>query len=82
MTDTEVLSLIQKALHEVAPERTADFENIELSTTIDELSLDSIATMEMVGFLEDNTDRVFPDEELTKVNSIANLANLVRTGLA
>ncbi len=64
MNDTEMLALIKEALHDVAPSRAADFENIELANTIDDLSLDSIATMEMVSFLEDKTGATFPDEEL------------------
>ena len=80
MNDTEVIALIQEALADVAPNRTGDFENIAPETTIDSLGLDSIATMEMVGFLEERVDATFPDEELTQVSKIGDLASLIRTG--
>lgn len=80
MNDIEMLSLIKEALHDVAPNRGADFENIQLSASIDDLALDSIATMEMVSFLEDKVGTTFPDEELARVNSLGDLASLVRSG--
>jgi len=80
MNDEQVLALVKEALFEVAPNRKEEFDEIELSDTIEDLALDSIATMEMVGFLEDKTEKTFPDEELAKVNTVLDLANLVRHG--
>jgi len=80
MNDAEVLALIRNALNDVVPDRAADWASIELSQTIEELGLDSISTMEMVGQLEDATGATFPDEELPKVNSLGDLATLVRKG--
>ena len=79
MTDSEVISLIQKALAEVAPKRAAEFSNINLETTIESLGLDSIATMEMVGSLEDQVNATFPDEDLTEVSTLGDLAKLIRS---
>ena len=78
MNDEKVLSLIKEALFDVAPSRKEEFEDIEIATTIEDLALDSIATMEMVGFLEDKTDMTFPDEELAKVQSLSDLAKMIR----
>ncbi|MCO4743968.1 MAG: acyl carrier protein [Proteobacteria bacterium] len=78
MTDEKVLGLIREALFDVAPNRKEEFEGIQISTTIEDLALDSIATMEMVGFLEDKTDMTFPDEELAKVASLTDLARMMR----
>lgn len=80
MTNDETLALIRDALAEVAPNRTADFANIALDTKIEALGLDSIATMEMVGFLEERTDQTFPDEELAKVQKVGDLAGLIHSG--
>ncbi len=82
MTDAQIISLIQEALADVAPNRVADFADIGVDTTIESLGLDSIATMEMVGFIEEKVDATFPDEELTEVKKIGDLANLIRTGRA
>lgn len=78
MTDETIIGLIQEALFEVAPNRAESFKNITLDTTIESLSLDSIATMEMVGFLEDKVETAFPDEKLATVTTLNDLADLVR----
>lgn len=78
MTDQQIIALIKDALFEVAPNRKKDFEGLTLDHTIEQLALDSIATMEMVGFLEDRTEQTFPDEDLAKVSKIRDLADLVR----
>ena len=82
MNDAEIIGIIQKALLDVAPNRAGDFNDISLETTIESLGLDSIATMEMVGFLEEQVDTTFPDEELTAVSTVGHLANLIRNGTA
>jgi acyl carrier protein len=79
MNDEQILSIIREALHEVAPNRTADFEAIRLDTTIETLGLDSIATMEMVGFIEEKVDATFADEELAKVTALEDIAGMVRS---
>jgi acyl carrier protein len=79
MTDPEILHLIRDSLAAVAPSRVADFKNIALETTIESLALDSIATMEMVGAIEDKIGATFPDEALAKVQKVGDLATLVRS---
>ena len=78
MTDETILGLIQEALFEVAPNRAEQFKGVTMDTTIESLSLDSIATMEMVGFLEDKVETAFPDEKLATVTTLSDLADLVR----
>ena len=78
MTDNDVLNLIRDALVHVAPNRSTEFQSIVLNQTVDSLQLDSITTMEMVGFLEEQVDSVFPDEELAKVSALSDLGDLVR----
>ena len=80
MDDAQILNLIKEALFEVAPNRKEEFEDLTIDTTIEDLALDSIATMEMVGFLEDKTEKTFPDEDLAQVNALEDLASLVRNG--
>lgn len=78
MNDAEILDLLKKALLEVAPDRASEFNDVQMSNTIEDLQLDSIALMEMVGFLEDTLDATFPDEALPTVNTLADLGTLVR----
>ncbi|MDF1563112.1 MAG: acyl carrier protein [Deltaproteobacteria bacterium] len=78
MNDQEILGLLKEALAEVAPARAADFDSITLEATIEDLDLDSVSTMEMVGFLEERVDVIFPDEELARVSRLGDLAALIR----
>ena len=78
MSDTEMLDLIKEALADVAPHRTADFASIALEHTIESLELDSITTMEMVGFIEERLEITLEDEDLAEVKTLNQLANLVK----
>ncbi len=80
MNNDEIIALIKEALAEVAPTRTSDFAAIQMDTKIEDLGLDSIATMEMVNAIEERVDSTFPDEELAKVQRIGDLAGLIRGG--
>lgn len=77
MTDTAFLELIQSALDDIAPDREADGE-LTLDRTIEDLGLDSVATMELVGFIEEEADMTFPDEALPDVSTLGDLLTLVR----
>ena len=55
---------------------------VTLESTIEDLGLDSIATMEMVGYLEEQVEATFPDEDLAKVASIRDLTSLIRASRA
>ncbi|MEZ4236737.1 MAG: acyl carrier protein [Myxococcota bacterium] len=78
--EDEILALIREALGSVAPTRKADFEKLAPETKIEALGLDSIATMEMVNFVEERIEVTFPDEELAKVQKVGDLVGLVRGG--
>jgi len=78
MNDPQVIALIQEALFEVAPTRKADFASITLNTKIEELALDSIATMEMVGFVEDRLETTFEEDQLARVQNIGDLAKIIK----
>lgn len=80
MTNDEIMALIKQALADVAPSRKADFAAITADTKIEALGLDSIATMEMVNFIEERIEVTFPDEELAKVQRVSDLVGLVRGG--
>jgi acyl carrier protein len=82
MTDAQIVVMIQEALASVAPTRVADFQGLTLDATIESLGLDSIATMEMVGAIEDRISTTFPDEDLAKVQKISDLARLIRAASA
>lgn len=78
MNDSEILALIRQALGSVAPTRTADFVNISADSKIEALGLDSIATMEMVNFVEEKIGVTFADEDLAKVQKVGDLVGLIQ----
>lgn len=78
MTDETILELIRRALVDVAPDRAEEFATVPLGAEVAALELDSISVMEMVGVVEDELDITLPDEELGKVETLADLARLVR----
>lgn len=78
MNEKEILGLVKDALAEVAPGRAAEFEAIDLATKIRDLGIDSVAAMEMVGFVEEKLEVTFPDEDLAQLNTFNDLANLIR----
>ena len=79
MTDTQIVELIREALFEVAPKRKAEFAAISMDTRIDALQLDSIATMEMVGFIEDRQATTFEEDQLARVQTVGDLGRIIRT---
>ncbi len=82
MNDTEILGIIRGALTEVAPTRKEEFDAATLEMKIEDLALDSIATMEMVSAIEDKLETTFEEAELAKVSKLSDLARLMRAARA
>jgi acyl carrier protein len=77
-TDDEIVALIRRALIEVAPHRATQFEQVSLASKLDGLELDSIAIVEMIGFVEDAVGRTFQHREIVAVRSVQDIAELIR----
>lgn len=77
MNDQEMLGLFKQALDDVVPGKSGQWDHVTLDTTIDDLSVDSVTFMELVGFVEDKTGKVFPDNELANLTSFRDLASLI-----
>jgi aryl carrier-like protein len=78
MTDADLIKMLTDGLISVAPDRKASFQGLTLQKSIEELGLDSIAAMELVSYLEEQTGLMFPDEDLATVRTLGDLAALVR----
>lgn len=74
-TDNEIIQLFKAAVFEVDQKEIGE---VTTSTEIAQLGLDSVATMEVIGALEEKLEVRFPDEELATLKSIADLTALVR----
>ncbi len=78
MNDSEIITLLTQALNSVAPGWSKDVKELRMDLKMRDLSIDSVATMEMVGFVEEEIGVTFPDEDLARVSKIGDLATLIR----
>jgi acyl carrier protein len=73
----EAMDLIKAAITAVDTSKTAKLGAIRPETEIRELGLDSVATMEMVGFLEEKLETQFSDEVMVRINTFGDLVALI-----
>ena len=78
MTDDQLLGLFKEALDDVVPGKAGKWNHITLATSIEDLSVDSVTFMELVGFVEDKTGKVFADDQLAQLSNFNDLAALIR----
>ncbi|MCB9788999.1 MAG: acyl carrier protein [Deltaproteobacteria bacterium] len=78
MNDSEILTLMTQALDSVAPGWSKEVRELRMDLKMRDLSIDSVATMEMVGYVEEELGVTFPDEDLARVNKVGDLAALIR----
>ncbi|MFZ5479923.1 MAG: acyl carrier protein [Myxococcota bacterium] len=71
------MELIKAAVTAVDTSKAAKLANIRPETEIRELGLDSVATMEMVGFLEEKLETQFSDEVMVRINTFGDLVALI-----
>lgn len=73
-----VIGLLRRAFLYAKPEHPEAAQRISLDATIEELGIHSVAALEMSGFIEEQLDVQFPDDELVAIRSMRDLAHLVR----
>lgn len=78
MDQNQIVGLIKKALDEVAPNKVDADKPLPLDKKIQDLGIDSVASMEMIGVLEELLETTFPDAELQKINTFQDVVNLVQ----
>ena len=71
------LDLIKAAIVAVDPSKAAKLGTLTGKTEIRELGMDSVATMEMVGFLEEKLNTQFSDEVMIRIQTFGDLQTLV-----
>jgi acyl carrier protein len=74
-SDEEIINLFKTAVFEVDQKKLGA---LTPETEIAALGLDSVATMEVIGALEEKLSVRFPDEELATLKSVGDLTALVR----
>ena len=78
MNDDRILQLVTAALNSVAPGWNKNDEPLDMSLKMKDLSIDSVSTMEMVGYIEEELAVTFPDEDLVQISRLEDLAGLIR----
>ena len=73
--DEEIITMFREAVKEV---ENKDLDGLALETDLAQLGLDSVATMEVIGVLEERLNVQFPDEDLANLKSLSDLTTLVR----
>ena len=73
----ESMDLIKSAIAAVDPTKTAKLGNVRREMEIRELGMDSVATMEMVGFLEEKLETQFSDEVMIRIQTFGDLVDLI-----
>jgi acyl carrier protein len=78
VSETQILELIKAALDQVAPGKSAEINEGNMNMKMRDLAIDSVVTMEMIGYIEDDLGTTFPDEDLAQINKLSDLADLIR----
>jgi acyl carrier protein len=73
----ESIELIKAAIAAVDPTKVSKLAGVKREMEIRELGMDSVATMEMVGFLEDKLETQFSDEVMIRIQTFGDLVDLV-----
>lgn len=75
----DAMQLIRAAITAVDPTKAPRTPAITPQMEIRELGLDSVSTMEMVGFLEEKLNTQFSDEVMVKIQTFGDLAKLIES---
>ena len=75
-TDQEIVELFKTSVKEV--DNNVKVDDVDITTDISALGLDSVMTMEVIGVMEEKLNIRFPDEDLATIKKMSDLAALVR----
>ena len=78
MTETEALAIVRSALTTAVPHRSAELAQATPELSFNDLNLDSIATLETIGLVEDALGEIeFSEQQLGTIRTVKHLINLV-----
>jgi acyl carrier protein len=77
MTDKEIVAVVKAALSKTRPDLSVEFESVDIDTRFESLRIDSVDTLRMITVLEDNLGFVFQDEDLSRIETVKDLAGLI-----
>lgn len=72
--DPAVIDLFAKAIWEVDQKK---FDDLGMDKEIATLGIDSVAMLEVIGFLEEQLELHLPEEKLQQVRTLGDLADVI-----
>ncbi len=75
-SDQQIVELFKASVKEV--DNNVKVDDVDITTDITGLGLDSVMTMEVIGVMEEKLNIRFPDEDLATIKKMSDLAALVR----
>lgn len=78
LSDEAIVALLKRAYQFAKPEQAEAASRLTLDSTVESLGIDSLAALEMSGFVEEELDLHFQDDELVAIRSMRDLASLMR----
>jgi acyl carrier protein len=79
MSSFDFYAFFSQAAFEVSGKR---FENLDRATVVSDLGLDSVALIELVGYLEEKLQIRIPDEDLADVQTLGDFNDIVSRFIA
>jgi len=79
-SDSDLLELAQFELGRMEP--SVDISQLDMTTSITSLGIESITLIEFVSAIEERYDIIIPDDELTEIDNLAALGSIARRHLA
>lgn len=79
-TPDEMLAAIRVELEKIAPEVSAD--NLSLDTDIATLGIESVTMLELIAALEERFEIELPDDELTTLDTLHDVIELLARHVA
>jgi 8-amino-7-oxononanoate synthase len=73
--DQNLINILKAAVYDINPRELGE---VTPATLISELGLDSVSMMEVIGVLEENLSIRITDKEVSTLNNVGDLLNLIR----
>jgi acyl carrier protein len=77
MTDQQIVDLVKGALTKARPDQHAEFRSIGIDTRFESLPIDSIASVQMIIFMEDALGIIFREEDLGQMEAVKDVVRLI-----
>lgn len=77
MQQDQIIEIFKRAAWEIDRKK---IENVDLDQKISDLGIDSVAMLEVIGFLEEEIGVNLPDEKIARVVTLRDLTNVIQEG--